>query len=854
VRPAEGGSPFVGRERLRDELAAEVERASAGGGRIVLLRGEAGAGKTRLVREVFADRDHVYVGACDDLLVPQALGPLWDVARGDPSLAAALDAGERRAVFDAVRTLLAGEGTAVLVLEDLHWADEATLDLVLHLGRRIAATSGLLVLTYRDGEVDLDHPLRRVTGALPADRLTRLRVPPLAEDDVARLAEGSGWDPAEVLRLTGGNALFVREVLATTPGSGVPASVRDAVVARGSGLGPAARRIVDLVSLAPEPLDLSVLDEVADGAEALDEAGRAGLLRVEDGRAGFHHEIARQGWQASLPTTTRARLSRTLLRRAEVEGDAALAAHHARGAGDVDALLRWAPQAAEAASAVRSHREAAGHYRAVRPHLHRLPPSERARVLRGHAEAEFYSTGDDVVEVLDAAVAAAREAGDTEALGEVLTFVVRPYEIHGRGAAAAAAAEEAVAVLGDPPRTGEARALAMTAWLHMMHDRPEEALVAGRAAVERAEAESDRLALVHARNSVGAALGLAGDDTGVRMLEDVAERADAWGLDVEHARALTNLADVQLLLQRFAAAADTAARGTAVAVRHEVGNQEYFTRALRAEALLWSGDWDEVLAETDDLVSSNPFAEAHAGWVRATVLTRRGLPGADALVRGAWARALEIAEPQIVVPAAAALAEHVWTTGAADEALVAALGDLRGGLRPGRWRVAWLDHWLWRLGVRAPDPEAVAPFGALMTGEASAAASGFERAGRPFEVALALAAGDADERRRAVDRLDDLGAGATVDRLRADLRRRGVVVPRGRDRRTRAHPARLTPRQHEVLVLVERGLTNAQIGDELFLSPKTVEHHVGALLARLDAADRAEAVRRAREIGLLGAG
>jgi len=79
-------------------------------------------------------------------------------------------------------------------------------------------------------------------------------------------------------------------------------------------------------------------------------------------------------------------------------------------------------------------------------------------------------------------------------------------------------------------------------------------------------------------------------------------------------------------------------------------------------------------------------------------------------------------------------------------------------------------------------------------------------------------------------------------------------VPRGRDRRTRAHPARLTPRQHEVLVLLERGLTNAQIGDELFLSPKTVEHHVGALLARLDAADRAEAVRRAREIGLLGSG
>ena len=854
MRHTPGDGPFVGRERLGAALEAEVVRVAADGGRIVLLRGEAGAGKTRLVHEVLGTGTHVHVGACDDLVVPQALGPVWDVARTVPELAAALGTGERRAVFDAVWSLLRDDGPVILVLEDLHWADEATLDLVLHVGRRIATTTGLLVLTYRDGDVDLDHPLRRVTGALPADRLTRLRVGPLDEDAVARLTEGSRWHASEVLRLTGGNALFVREVLASAPGTGVPASVRDAVVARGAGLGPGARRLVDLVSLSPEPLGLATLDEVTGIATgpALDEAERAGLLRVTGDRVGFHHEIARRGWEESLPTAAQAQLSRTLLRRAAEDDAAALAAHHARRLGDVDAVLAWAPRAARAAAAVRSHREAARHYGALRPHLALLSSTERARVLREHAEAEFYATGEDVPDLLDAAVAAARDLADAERLGEVLTFVVRPYEIHGRGAAAAAAAEEAVALLdGDTSRPGAARALAMTAWLHMMNDRWEEALTVARVAVGQARAEGDRLALVHARNSLGVALGLGGDATGLQVLEEVAEQAERWGLDVEHARALTNLADLQLGLQRFSAAADTAARGTAVALRQEVGNQESFTRSLRAEALLWSGAWDEALAETDDLVESNPFAEGHVGWIRGTVLTRRGHPGADGLLRRAWARALEVDEPQNIVPAAAALAEHLWTTGATDEDLVAALVAARQTAPPGRWRTGWLHHWLWRLGAAPPDPSAAPPFGALMAGDVEESVAGATRVGRPFDVALALVAGDPGQRRLAVDGLEDLGATATVDRLRADLRRAGVTVPRGRDRRTRAHPARLTPRQQEVLVLLDRGLTNAEVADELFLSPKTVEHHVAGLLGRLDATDRTTAVRHARDLGLL---
>ncbi len=847
------GSPFVGRDDLRRALAGERERAASEGGRIVLLRGEAGAGKTRLVHEALGDDPHFRMGACDDLLVPQALGPVWDLARTEPALSAALRSGDRAEVFDATRSLLAAE-PAVVVLEDLHWADEATLDLVLHLGRRITATSSLLVLTYRDGDVDVDHPLRRVVGALPADHVTRLRVPPLREDDVSRLAEGTGWDPVEVLHLTGGNALFVREVVDTAVGGGVPGSVRDAVVARGARLTPDARRLVDLVSLSPEPLARTTLeDELGAGTgAALDSAHRAGLLRAVDGLVRFHHEIARRGWESSLGSGARADLSRVLLNHAASDRDATLAAHHAERLGDVDALLRWAPTAARAAAAVRSHREAAGHFRAVWPHLDRLGVRERATVLREHAEAEFLAMGERVVDVLDAAVAAARDLGDDVVLGEVLTFVVRPYEIHGLGSAASAASDEAVALLDvRPPRPGAARALGMTAWLHMMNDRHREALATAVAATARAEAEGDRLALVHARNSVGTALGIAGDDEGLKVLRDVAQQAEQWGLHVEHARALTNLADLQISAERFDAAADTAARGTSVSIRHEIANQESFTRALRAEALLWAGAWDAVITETDDLVSSNPFAEAHAAWLRGTVLTRRGHPGAGDLLRHGWARAVEIGEPQNIVPAAAAVAEHLWTTGRHEDDVVPELVRARALGRPGHWRLGWLDHWLWRLGARPAAPEAPGGFGALMAGDVTRAVEHLARSRRPFEVALARAAGDAEQRRLGIDALEDLGAVATVDRVRAELRKAGVALPRGRDRRTRSHPARLTPRQHEVLVLLDGGLTNAEIADELFLSPKTVEHHVAGLLARLEAADRVTAVARARGLGLL---
>jgi predicted ATPase len=154
--------------RLRETLRG----AGQGRGSVVLVSGEAGIGKTALVRRFAwaAAQARVLVGACDDLVTPRTLGPFRDMARDAAlALAEAVEPGAgREAVFGAVHQELAGRPT-VLVVEDVHWADDATLDVLRYLAWRIPELPCVLVLTYRD-ELGGDHPLRRVLGALPTDR------------------------------------------------------------------------------------------------------------------------------------------------------------------------------------------------------------------------------------------------------------------------------------------------------------------------------------------------------------------------------------------------------------------------------------------------------------------------------------------------------------------------------------------------------------------------------------------------------------------------------------------------------------------------------------------------------------
>src|SRR3954468_15592283 len=196
-------------------LANACEEAARGAGRALLVPGEPGIGKTALVTRFLDGLDagaRVLFGTCDDLSIPRALGPIRDLAGSvSPELEDALTGGAQP---HEIQTLLVAElelrpRPTVLVLEDVHWADDATLDAVTVLGRRIGSLPALVILTFRSGEAA--HPLRAAVGAIRAEDSLYLELGPLSEGAVFSLA-GAGADT--VYAATGGNPFYVTELLA----------------------------------------------------------------------------------------------------------------------------------------------------------------------------------------------------------------------------------------------------------------------------------------------------------------------------------------------------------------------------------------------------------------------------------------------------------------------------------------------------------------------------------------------------------------------------------------------------------------------------------------------------------------
>src|SRR4051812_16673748 len=341
----------------RDESLAALHQARA---QVMLVVGEAGIGKTSLVRAFATEtRARVLLTACDDLRAPRTLGPLRD-ALGDADDPFA-------ALIEELAT-----GT-VMVVEDVHWADDATLDVLAYAARRISTVPGVLVLTFRDQE---QQPLQRLLGVVAGVPHARLALRPLSRAAVEQLAGGDG---RALHKATGGNPFFVTEVLAAPPGR-VPASVTDAVLARVGRLSAACRDALDQLSVVPSPIDGDWLD-----LAALAEAEVAGV--VVDSPLRFRHEIARRAVEQSLPSLKRRLLNAHVLRalRATPRPDLARIMHHAAEAGDLEALLEYGPRAADEAARAGSHRQALAHFETLLPHVDRLEPRTRAEVLDGYA-------------------------------------------------------------------------------------------------------------------------------------------------------------------------------------------------------------------------------------------------------------------------------------------------------------------------------------------------------------------------------------------------------------------------------------------------------------------------------------
>ena len=520
-----------------DALRAARDEALAGNGCLLLVAGEAGVGKTALLRR-FSDDDGVPVrwGACDPLFTPRPLGPFVDIAESCGERF--LDVVRAGGPHEVARALLAecAPGPAVVVLEDLHWADEATLDVVRLLARRVGDANVLVIGTFRDDELEATHPLRVVLGQLPASpAIRRIRIAPLTADAVAALAASSDVDPRELHSKTGGNPFFVTEVL-QTPGATIPQTVRDAVVARTARLDSAARSVVEAAAIFRPEAEFWLLESLNDCApECLDACLASGMLAATASGVTFRHELAREAIETSLPPGRRRSLHREALAAlASTESsDVERLAHHADAAADGEAVVRYAPAAAERASARGAHREAADQYaRALRYGSH-LPLEQQARLaLKRSWECYLTDQQEEAVAEARRAISAYSELGDRRREANAYRRLSAVLWCPGRTLESSEAAQTAVMLLEQlPPGRDLARAYGEVAALRMNAEDLEGTVEWATRGIDLAlELGEDRIAWDN-RRLIAAVEFHQGDTDGKAMLEESLERARGLGED-----------------------------------------------------------------------------------------------------------------------------------------------------------------------------------------------------------------------------------------------------------------------------------------------------------------------------------
>ncbi|MFY9931052.1 MAG: AAA family ATPase [Streptosporangiaceae bacterium] len=850
------------------ELAAlerSLAKARDGQGSLVLVSGEAGTGKTALVR-AFCDAHRggarVLWGVCDPLFTPRPLGPLLDIAEvAGGELAELVQAGAMpHDVTMALRREVGRGPPAIVVIDDAQWADEATLDVLRLLASRLEGVRAAVIVTYCD-ELDRWHPLRIVVGEIGAGQaIARVRLQPLSLQAVMSLAARHGASPTELYGKTRGNPFFVTEVLRASD-LDVPPTVRDAVLARAARLSPAARELLEAVAIAPSQTELWLLDTlIKDASGRLEECLAGGMLTVQSGSVSFRHELARQALESAIDQPGKVRLHRAVLvaLAAPPAGvpDLARLAHHADAAEDDDAVLRFAPAAAAQASKLGAHREAAYLYARALGAVAAVPISLRARLYEGRAAECFLTTQfEAAAEAMRRALDCYVELGDQLREGNALRWLSQLVWQMGVLAEAQEIALRAVAVL-EPlrPTWRLVAAYCQVAQLLIADEDPQGAAVWAARAAELAARIGDNRAATDAHRTVGWAEFFTMEPGSLEKLERCIDLYEAAGLEEDAAVTRVVIARTAARFRLYDVAERHISAGLAYCEGIDFDVYRYYLLSWQANLRLAAGRWDEAaqLAEIC-LGEPCPFARIHALVALGLVRARRGDPDP-------WTpldEALQIAQPrrelQWIAPVAIARAEAAWLEGRNDAAAAATDTAFEFSRSKNSAYTTGLMYWRWRAGLETEVPVTHGdPYALEMAGKWARAAESWATIGCPYESALALASSD-DEAglRRALTELQRLGAQPAVGIVTRRLHERGVRgVPRGPRRVTQHNPANLTAREIEVLALIAEGLRNTDVAERLFLSPKTVDHHVSAILRKLDVRTRGEASAEAVRLGL----
>ena len=753
-------------QRLLDAHAASSES-----GRLVWLTGEAGVGKTTVLR-AFASQVEAptWRGQCDPLTTPRPLGPLMDLAAGPIAELQRTwaDGAEPFTAFGVMLEAIRRQSIPpVIILEDLHWADDGTLDLLRFLTRRLSGTPCLIIASVRDHEFSVRPELVRLLGdSLREDGVERVSLSPLSLDAVKKLSSGTSIDAERLFDVSRGNPFFVTEVIAA--GTLLPSNIVGAVHAHAARLGDESRAVLDIVALDPRAVEVEHVRRVADVTEeAIDTAVRGGFLEESDRRLSFRHELARRAIADNLGSVRRRRLHARLLERlaAAGGGEASRLAHHAIGADDPELILRHVPAALDEAVASGARREAVNLTDAVLAFAPLQSPGLEFS-LRALQARNLCHLNQPQRALTHASTACriGRDLRDPRREGLGMTLVARCHWLAGDTVVARQEHEAAIALLrptGDCPELLEA--LVSEATNAMLTRQHRECVALAREAVELAHRMDDRAMERLALGVLGTSELVSDDaDRGIAMLESLVSDAEAEGDHDMAATLLARLGSGAGEVRRYAQAEKSLNACIDHARAVDSDYVESYCQAWRARIAFEQGRWDDALelAGSPDLYVDGvvSVASVTALTVQARVKARRGDPGAHDLFRE-LVEASQTLEFQHTWPLRCGIAEELWLRDGdafAGDQLAACIEQARHA--DSAWGRGEVGYWAWRTGRESTVlPGSAEPFLAMTDGRWQRAAQLWDDVGCPYERALALAEGDEAARDEALGIFDRLG-------------------------------------------------------------------------------------------------
>ena len=721
-----------------------------------MLSGEAGIGKTALVRAFCQEHSHhakVYTGICDALFTPRPLAPLydiiWQIWEDDWKKESPED---RTTLFtDFLHRFDQQPGPSLLVFEDIHWADEATIDFIKFLARRINRLRCLFILTWRDEEIHALHPLKQLLGQLPPHSFTRIQLPPLSRNAVESLAKTRGYRGEDVYGISGGNPFYVNEILASYS-PGIPDNIKDSILSVFNRLDNNTRRVCELLSVLPTGLETDYLGEL-EPQYATDLAGciETKIILLKDNRLFFKHELYRRTIEYALSPFIRIKLHRAILTtlrdRFETNGETERIIHHAKNANDHPTVVHYAPIAARQAATLGAHIEAARLYHSAIEYYQGKDPD----ILVGLYEPlayECYLTNrmKEAIIYQQKVVRIWEEKGDPEKMGNSLWFLSRLWWFDGNRRHAERYAREAIDTLADRPSSRpKAMAFSNMSQLKMLSDQTVESIHWGEKAIRIANELTDEEILSHAYNNVGTVQMRvpAYRQKGLDLLQRSLDIALKGHLHEHAARAYTNMASNAIQLKDYPLATKILLEGIHYCEEVELDAWRTYMLSWKARLLLDTGQWAEAQAIAEQLIGNETQAsivKILALVVMGTIRMRTGEADALPLLLEARTKAFESMELQRILPALTTLLEYEWITGQVileKAAIEYAIGLLSQG---GTLRESSeFDFWLWKVrGQQVPLHAADERYRADDPTRAMEAAAGWGAPGVPLRTGALL--------------------------------------------------------------------------------------------------------------------